>query len=218
MLPIFHRTVSFLLLSLSCVTAPAHAMLMASVSCAGICTITPDDGNVAIPDPENFSLEVDWSPQHLALIEPDDDRGEWLFRLIFQITGGEPINSGGMGAIDLIDTSGVPIAELNVGIDDLSGAPITVNYEIFGPDTGSTFVARGFTLGPSSLNPDPTNPITGLEFVRAEISASQGGLEVGVKPVPIPGTVALFSLGVLVLGSRKARLGRQPHRASLPGS
>jgi hypothetical protein len=121
-------------------------MLMASVSCAGICTITPDDGNVAIPDPENFSLEVDWSPQHLALIEPDDDRGEWLFRLIFQITGGEPINSGGMGAIDLIDTSGVPIAELNVGIDDLSGAPITVNYEIFGPDTGSSFVARGFTL------------------------------------------------------------------------
>jgi hypothetical protein len=105
-----------------------------------------------------------------------------------------------MGDVDLIDVGGAPIPELNVGIDDLSGAPITVNYEIFGPDTNATFLARGFTLGTSSLNPLPENPITGLEFVRAEISASQGTIAVGEKPVPIPATLALFALGIAALG------------------
>ena len=133
---------TLIMVSITLIASPVNALLMSSVSCgATTCTITPDGSPVSLADPTSFSLDVDWSPQHIELIPPFDDRGEWLFKLNFAVASGTAINDGLMGDVVLNEMGAVPIGDLNVQIDDLNqiGTNITVNYQIFGPDSPGNF-------------------------------------------------------------------------------
>ena len=169
------------------------------------CTVAPNGGPVSV-DPTGFTLEVDFTPEHIELIEPFDDRGEWLLQLVFDLTG-LPDGTEDFGDIDLIEMDGGPILDLNVQFDDQdnNATELVANYEIFGPDTFSSFFVHGFNLALSSVDPLPGNLVT-LDFAVARFTVRQGAIDQGVW-VSEPSTLALLGLGLLGVGyARRRRL------------
>ena len=187
----------------------------ASVGCAAnTCIITPDGGNVAL-DNNSFALEIDWSPQHIELTEPADDRGEWLVAMFFELTGtvtaANSFETVPATALDLTDMDGVAIASINPQYDDVNldngTLVLRINFEIFGPDALGSFLAHGMTLAASSFVPLNGATIDSFEFRDARLSASQGTAVDGiwVAAVPEPGTLALLGIGLLGMGLTRKR-------------
>jgi hypothetical protein len=129
--------------------------ILASIAnCTGMtCTVVPDGGPFPIADPLNFTLDVDWKPEHLELVEPSDERGQWLLRLGFSYTAlNSTFTDSGWGKVLLTNETGNPIDELSVQFDqsDPNGF-IEADYDIFGPNTNSTFFVHDLLLSNSSL-------------------------------------------------------------------
>jgi hypothetical protein len=190
----------------------------AFASCAAnVCVITPVAGNVAL-DPLDFALEVDWSPQHIKLIEPVDDRVEVRMSLLFDVTGSvsdlfETVPADGL---TLNEMGGVEILGLNENFDDVSSfnPVLRINFDIFGPDTGSMFLVHGFDLAMSSMVPiDGT--FDSFAFREARLTAIQGTAEAGIWRVPEPGISLLLGVGVLVAGFARSRA-RSRSRTTAP--
>ena len=172
-----------------------------SCPAGGPCVIKPTGGRVPV-DHTGFELELDWSPEHVELIEPADDRGEWLLDLIFDVTftgpPGEDLDGvDDMADVDLLEMGGVVITDLNPSFDDVNHfAPeFRARYEIFGPDTLGTFFVHGLTLDESDFEPLPEFTVTSMAFARAVFTARSGDLAAGVW-VPEPGPVGLLALGL----------------------
>jgi len=207
-----------LVLVLAAVAAVAAGAAPVTGSVSGCdasgCTIAPDAGPVAV-DPAGFTLGVDISPEHLALSEPADDRGEWLLQLRFEVMG-QPDGTEAFGDIVLTEMGGVQIAALNEQFDDQNSAglpTLLVNYEIFGPDSGGEFFVHGLELGSSALAGTASDPITGLAWTSARLSVRQGALERGVW-VAEPATGLLLVLGMLPLAGRRRLASAGVGRAS----
>ncbi|MEL7538939.1 MAG: PEP-CTERM sorting domain-containing protein [Pseudomonadota bacterium] len=196
-----------LLFSQTAIATPINA----SVSCAmNSCDITPIGGPVAL-DNTGFTIEADWSPQHIELGEPADDRGEWLLQMRFDVTGTVTASDSleTIGFSDFTDKNGVPI--LPIQFDDVNFVQATgtlfVNFEIFGPDTLSTFLAHGLNLQQSSFVALNGTTITSFAFRDADISTSMGTAVAGVWPtaVPEPTTLALIGLGLTAIALMRRR-------------
>ncbi len=178
----------------------------ATVSCLGtLCTITPTGGPVNV-DPLGFTLDVDWSPQHIELF-PNDSSPDWRLKLFFTFTGTHDTTEN-FGVIDLVDEFGNP-TDPNVQFDDSNfdntAKTLVANYEIFNPNpfdpTDPPFISHGLTLA----NSDGSG-VTTLQWTKAEISPAEVG--VWENPIPEPSTLLLFGSGLAVLGwwrYRKAR-------------
>jgi hypothetical protein len=164
--------------------------------------IEPDGGPAAV-NPNGFTLDVDWTPEHIELAPPSDDRGEWLLRLIFEFTGTHDTTEN-FGQVVLTDHMGGPITALNVQFDDsdTSGTALTANYEIFGPDDDDTiFFVHDLHLAQSDGSGVDTLNLTSIEF-SPRIGTVGRGIWV---MIPEPSAITLATLCLLSLGMSRRR-------------
>lgn len=174
--------------------AVADPVLAEVVSCTGgllgTCTVEPVGGPVDV-DPLGFTLEVTWGPDVL-LFTPDPGGGTQvgLMRLYFDFTGTHE-GTEHLGNIAFLDDDGNPIADPNVGFDDLNpvAGVVTANYEIFG---GSALI-HGFTLGLSDGSGVDT-----MAWTRATIFPTS------LVEVPEPSILLLLGAGVAVALRRRS--------------
>ena len=194
-------------------SAALAAPITSSVSCAAdTCIITPDGGPAAL-DNTNFALELDWSPQHIELAEPADDRGEWRLVFFYELTGtvtaADSFETVPVIGNELLDKNGNPT--LTLQYDDVNYDAVTqvlrINFEIFGPDTLSTFLAHGLELAPSSFIALNGTTIDSFAFRDARLSTLMGSATDGIWPVKVaePSLALLLALGAISVGVARRR-------------
>jgi hypothetical protein len=183
-----------LLLYLGGSTASGAPIAAEVIGCVGqLCTVEPLGGPVDL-DPSGFTLEVEWSPEHIELIE--DPGGHGLLRLFFDFTGPADGTEHFPVVLTLLDQAGNPLA-LNVQFDDFNTivTPAVATYQIFGVLNNQFFV-HGFTLGLSDVENVDT-----LQWARATFFPAAAG----ISTVPEPSTLFLLGTGLTLAGVIRSR-------------